>query len=135
MNTLKSFQPETWETVSRNLLTKMIAEFMYEDIIHPDMEKADGENQRCRLELKSGVTYTFEVKKRLFDSYRVHGDTIYRQENGEVKPADNPIQFLLDIQSTIGMNSMTAGHLIREYTHTLVADAYILEKRKTNSWI
>lgn len=130
MNTLKSFQPETWETVSRNLLTKMIAEFMYEDIIHPDMEKADGENQRCRLELKSGVTYTFEVKKRLFDSYRVHGDTIYRQENGEVKPADNPIQFLLDIQSTIGMNSMTAGHLIREYTHTLVADAYILEKKK-----
>jgi siderophore synthetase component len=88
MNTLKSFQPETWETVSRNLLTKMIAEFMYEDIIHPEMEKADGENQRCRLELKSGVTYTFEVKKRLFDSYRVHGDTIYRQENGEVKPAD-----------------------------------------------
>jgi siderophore synthetase component len=124
------FNPKSWEIVSRNLLAKMISEFMYEEIISPELIEQKVETCTYRLSLKNGVSYTFKAKKLLFDSYRVNSDTIMRHQSGTSSPASNPIQFLLDIQSTVGMSSGTTGHLIREYNHTLLADAHILEKKQ-----
>ncbi|MBA4496114.1 IucA/IucC family protein [Paenactinomyces guangxiensis] len=124
-----AFHPETWETVSLNLLTKMISEFMYEEIITPEKIETNDEADSYQLALQNGVAYTFRAKKRLFDSYRVFPETIRRHQDGSSAKAVNPIQFLLDLRSTIGMTSMTAGHLIREYNQTLIADAHILEKK------
>lgn len=112
----------------------MIAEFMYEDILSPEELDKDG-NGVCfyRLVLENGVIYTYQAKKRLFDSYHVWSDTIFREQDGEIHPAVNPIRFLLDIQEQVGIHPITAGHLIREYTHTLIADAYILEKKQNQT--
>ncbi|MFC7439651.1 IucA/IucC family protein [Laceyella putida] len=126
-----ALNPKSWETVSRNLLTKMISEFMYEDIIAPEYVKSEGDTVTYRLILNNGVEYTFQAKKRLFDSYRVLAETIQRHESGSSTQATNPNRFLLDLQNTIGMSSTTAAHLIREYNHTLIADAHILEKKQT----
>lgn len=123
--------PSVWETVSRNLLTKMIAEFMYEDIIQPQLIRSEGSFNCYLLELDNGVRYTFAAEKRLFDSYDVRGETIKREEKGQREPATNPIRFLLDLQGTIGMSKETTGHLIREYNHTLLADAHMLEHKRS----
>ncbi|OYD06491.1 iron transporter [Paludifilum halophilum] len=108
----------------------MISEFMYEDIISPDVIQSEGKKKTYSLELKGGIRYTFEAKKRLFDSFDVLPESIEREEAGRKIPAANPIQFLLDLQPTIGMSGETTGHLIREYHHTLLADAHILAKKQ-----
>ncbi|WP_088104100.1 IucA/IucC family protein [Halalkalibacter urbisdiaboli] len=127
-------QLECWNEVSLKLLTKMISEFMYEEIIHPTMIEEKAERTVYQLLLNEGeeeVCYQFEGKKRLMDSYRIYPDTIRCKRNGEWKQAYNPLQFILDIQKTVGMNPVTTGHLMKEYNNTLVADAHILKKKQT----
>ncbi|MDR6226418.1 IucA/IucC family protein [Desmospora profundinema] len=124
------FNQENWNTVSRNLLTKMIAEFTYEAILTPQPVETDEKKIRYRLPLSDGVEYTFQAEQRVFDSIRVFPETIQREENGRIEPALSPIRFLLDLQKAVAISPETAGHLIREYHHTLVADAHILEKKQ-----
>ncbi|QGH33287.1 IucA/IucC family siderophore biosynthesis protein [Gracilibacillus salitolerans] len=122
---------DTWEAVGEHLLTKMISEFMYEDIIFPTVVSEKENIIVYELKPNNKVIYQFEGKKRLMDSYHIFKDTIRRFENGNWEKGDNPIQFILDIQETVGMTSLTTGHLIKEYNNTLLADAHILEKKQS----
>ncbi|WP_227935543.1 IucA/IucC family protein [Alkalihalobacillus deserti] len=126
---------EIWNEVGLNLLAKMISEFMYEEIIHPEViEKVGGLTvYQLLLKEESGeeISYQFEAKKRLMDSYRIYPDSIRCKRNGKWEKTNNPIQFILDIQQAVGMNPLTTGHLIKEYNNTLLADAHILQKKKT----
>lgn len=120
--------PDVWETVSKRLLTKMLSTFMYEEIIAPVSETDAGtENGRVRywLSMDTGSDYRFEASERLMDSYHVYEETIERRTDGEWEQAVDPIQFLRDLQPTIGIDPLTAGNLIREYNNTLLADAHI----------
>jgi siderophore synthetase component len=129
--------PNVWETVSRRLLTKMLSEFMYEDIISPERIATDTDHittntdrTRYRLSMESGIGYRFEATERLMDSYHVYGETIERHtDDSGWHTATDPIRFLRDLQTTVGIESLTAGNLIKEYNKTLLADAHI-EARK-----
>jgi siderophore synthetase component len=121
--------PNVWETVSRQLLTKMLSEFMYEDIISPESLSTDNDRIRYRLAMEEDIGYRFEATDMMMDSYHVYGDTIERRADNDWHDATDPIQFLRDLQATIGIDSLTAGNLIREYNNTLLADAHI-EARK-----
>ncbi|CAM4006928.1 IucA/IucC family siderophore biosynthesis protein [Paenibacillus alkaliterrae] len=128
-------KPEIWDEVSLNLLTKMISEFMYEEIIHPEVVEEKGKRKVYRLELKAeheseNVKYQFEAEERFMDSYHVDSETIRRFSEGKWEAAVNPLQFILDIQQTVGMNPLTTGHLIKEYNNTLLADAHIFVKKQ-----
>ncbi|WP_332631660.1 IucA/IucC family protein [Halalkalibacter flavus] len=128
-------KPAIWDQVSLNLVAKMISEFMYEEIIHPEVIE---ETERCtvyQLVLKDKergqeVRYQFEGKSRLMDSYKIDSETIRCLRNGEWEKGNKPIQFILDIQKTVGMKSLTTAHLIKEYNNTLLADAHILQKKE-----
>ncbi len=122
-------RPEAWEVVSRELLAKMLSEFMYEEIIVPENVEERGGLAAYRLPLEGGVEYTFEARKRLFDSYRVTPDSIERAGNGEREPATDPQRFLLDLKDTVGMSAQTTAHLINEYGNTLLADAHIAARQ------
>ncbi|TWI54108.1 IucA/IucC family protein [Halalkalibacter nanhaiisediminis] len=129
---------DIWDEVGVNLLAKMISEFMYEEIIHPIMTKETEDRTVYQLVLKdreSGqeIRYQFEGKKRLMDSYRIYSDTIWCMRNGNWEKMRNPLQFILDIQETVGMKPGTTGHLIKEYNNTLLADAHILQKKQKQS--
>ncbi|MDV2682921.1 IucA/IucC family siderophore biosynthesis protein [Alkalihalophilus lindianensis] len=127
---------EIWDEVGLSLLAKMISEFMYEEIIKPEVVEETGERTFYHLPLakKDGkeVHYRFEAKKRLMNSYRVYTESIQVNRNDQWERALNPIQFILDIQETVGMKPLTTGHLIKEYNNTLLADAHILQKKKTS---
>ncbi|WP_100404185.1 IucA/IucC family protein [Bacillus solitudinis] len=131
-------KPANWEQVSLNLLAKMISEFMYEEIIQPDVIEDTESCTVYQLVLKESergqeVRYQFEGKKRLMDSYRINPETIHCLRNGEWEKGNKPIQFILDIQQTVGMKPLTTAHLIKEYNNTLLADAHILQSKQKQS--
>ena len=128
----EALDDRTWTLVSRRLLAKMLAEFAYEEIIDPTQETNRGEYDRYRLSCDE-VEYRFLAKRRVFDSYRVDPTSVERRgaDTDGWTAATDPVQFLLDARTTIGIGQGTASHLIREYNNTLVADAHIAA-RKSN---
>lgn len=129
----QALQPQYWQSVGRTLLAKMLSEFMYEEIIQPEVLESKGETNLYRLSLPEGIAYGFEAKRRLFDSYRVFPESIQRWEGNEWLPAFNPLQFVMDVHTAVGMTAETTAHLIKELNNTLLADAHIhAEKQERN---
>lgn len=131
----QSLQLQTWQIVGQRLLTKMIAEFLYEEILQPDVLETRNPLIHYQLNLPEGVAYRFQAKQRLFDSYRVLPDSLYRWDGNEWTAATNPLQFVLDIHTAVGMTAETTAHLIKELCNTLLADAHIQTakaERRTN---
>ncbi len=125
LQTLKqSLTSQRWQTTGRSLLAKMLAEFMYEEMIQPEIMKK-GEINLYQLSLPEGVAYQFEAKPCLFDSYRVIPESIQRCEGNEYSPAFNPLQFVMDVHTKIGMTAETTAHLLKELSNTLLADMHI----------
>ncbi|MCL7417528.1 MAG: IucA/IucC family siderophore biosynthesis protein, partial [Halalkalicoccus sp.] len=54
---------EVWETVERRLLTKMLEEFTYEEILTPRQVEAGEERATYRFDL-SDAGYRFEATER-----------------------------------------------------------------------
>ncbi|WLR52884.1 IucA/IucC family siderophore biosynthesis protein [Bacillus tianshenii] len=129
-NVKDTLTQQRWEKVNQQLLTKMIREFMYEDMLQPTVIEEKNNSNVYQLDLKSGVSYQFEAQPRLMDSFFVDEQSIQRFNQGEWKEAKNAIQFILDIQTTIGMTSETTGHLIKEYNQTLLADLHLDRQKK-----
>lgn len=121
----KQLKEDDWKKVNQRLMAKMLAEYMYEDMIHPTEERTNA----YRLEAKEGTVYTFRAEPRLFDSFDVDVRSIRLiTEDGE-KEADSAVDLLIDLQETIGMSPETTGHLIKELNATLIADVHLLNKR------
>lgn len=134
LKTLKTaLQPQNWENINRDLLAKMLSEFMYEEIITPEIIESINNNTKIyQLSLPSDIVYRFAAKSRLFNSYCVIPETIQRQKNNtKWQPATQVLQFILDINESIGMNPITAAHFIREMSNTLLADAHIYASKET----
>ncbi len=121
----QALQMQTWQSVGSDLLAKMLSEFMYEEIIQPEIVETKGESNLYRLSLPEGIVYSFEAKQRLFDSYRVIPASIQRWEETQWLPASNPLKFVLDVHIAVGMTSETTAHLLKELSNTLLADAHI----------
>ncbi|MGQ3412682.1 IucA/IucC family protein [Natrinema sp. LN54] len=123
---------DRWADAGRDLLAKILREFTYEDILEPervaddsndpDADSTDWSTYEVDLE---GTRYRFEAVERFWDSLSVRVDSIERDAGDGFEPADDPLQFVVDLEPTIDMDSITASHLVREYTNTLLADAHI----------
>jgi siderophore synthetase component len=118
-----------WRTVNRQLLRKILTEFMYEELIDPEPgETVHGWTTYC-LPLDQGIEYRFNAQERVFDSYRIDPQSIERREtDGEWTRPDDAVQFLVDAQNHIGIAERTLSHLVCEYNNTLLADAYIYRR-------
>ncbi|WP_373527150.1 IucA/IucC family siderophore biosynthesis protein, partial [Nostoc sp.] len=121
----QALQMQNWQSVGNTLLAKMLSEFMYEEIIQPEIVETKGDYHLYRLSLPEGIIYSFEAKQRLFDSYRVIPESIQRWEGTQWLPASNPLKFVLDVYIAVGMTSETTAHLLKELSNTLLADAHI----------
>lgn len=130
-----ALQSERWQKVSQKLLAKMLSEFMYEEIVKPECLQQTGDRQALyKLSLPEGIAYQFEAKQRLFDSYRVRPDSIQRWDGQIWQQGSSPFQFVLDCHTAVGMTAETAGHLIKELSQTLLADAHI-DRQKSEQQI
>ncbi|MFB6222789.1 MAG: IucA/IucC family siderophore biosynthesis protein [Haloarcula sp.] len=121
----------TWETVERRLLTKMLEEFTYEEIVMPRKVDSGDERATYRFDL-GGSSYRFEATERLMNSLHVYGDTIERRDgDGDWTEFTDPLGLLRDLGETTDLDGLTEGNLIREYKRTLLADAHV-EARNQN---
>ena len=116
--------PEVWETVERRLLTKMVAEFAYEEIVTPQPVATEGERSTYRFDLGE-ASYRFEATERLLDSLHVHEGTVERRTEGTWTTLDDPFRLLRDVGAATDLDGLTEGNLVGEYKRTLLADAHI----------
>ncbi|HZG70662.1 MAG TPA: IucA/IucC family siderophore biosynthesis protein [Chondromyces sp.] len=120
-----------WQEADRQLLAKMLQEFMYEEIIVPVLLLEKEGVRTYEWHDKKGTIYRFEAKPRLFDSFQVLAESI---EVIFIEETDVPLSLalLLSIQEEGKMTSSTAGHLVKEYLHTLVADTHLKGQGKSS---
>ncbi|MBX0322493.1 IucA/IucC family siderophore biosynthesis protein [Halomicroarcula sp. F13] len=123
-----ALDPDVWQTVERRLLTKMLEEFAYEEILDPRAVDGDADHAVYRFDLGEAI-YRFEAAERLLDSLSVDEGTVERRVDGEWKRLDDPLRLLRDLGETTDLDGLTEGNLVREYKRTLLADAHV-EARK-----
>ncbi|MYL49921.1 IucA/IucC family siderophore biosynthesis protein [Halobacillus litoralis] len=124
---------ENWKKANQQLMAKMFAEYMYEDMIQPEVLRVDGKTRAYELSVSTEKSYRFFAEKRLFDSFDVSADELIKVEQGVQEEADNAIEFLIDLKEIIGMSAETTGHLIKEMNATLIADVHLMEKTDRSS--
>jgi siderophore synthetase component len=129
----KILKKDNWKKVNRKLIAKMLSEYMYEDMIQPELLGEEGKTITYSMQVSQDKHYRYQAQKRFFDSFDVKWDTIEVIEGAETKAADSAIELLVDLQGIIPMSSETVGHLIKELNATLIADAHLLEKDPTPS--
>jgi siderophore synthetase component len=112
-----------WAHAGRRLLAKMLAEFLYEELLQA--EHLPTHDDAYRVALSDGVVYSFRARRRLFDGWRVDPGSVRRHTQGGEAPAADPIRLLLDLRATAGITASTAAHLVKELSATLVADTHI----------
>ncbi|MGG3640945.1 IucA/IucC family siderophore biosynthesis protein [Bacillus gobiensis] len=129
---LQMLTEKAWQEADRKLLAKMLQEFMYEEIITPTLLSKKEDTYYYEWRDKKGTVYRFEAKPRLFDSFHILVESI---DVNLIEDTDIPLSLglLLSIQEEGKMTGSTAGHLVKEYMHTLVADTHLKEKAKSSA--
>ncbi|MFC4436307.1 MULTISPECIES: IucA/IucC family protein [Natrialbaceae] len=120
---------EIWETVERQLLTKMLEEFTYEEILAPRAVERGDDRVTYRFDLDDAA-YRFEATERLMDSVHVHEGTVERRDGDEWTPLGDPLRLLRDLGEATDLDGLTEGNLVREYKRTLLADAHVEARRR-----
>ncbi|MFD5752707.1 IucA/IucC family protein [Streptomyces sp. NPDC127033] len=132
--------PAVWERVAGRLLAKTLGEFAYEEIIEPvpvaepatelatepvtRPGSADGSGPRpgsggYAVTLDAGETLTFRAERAAYGHWRVDPGSV----RCDGRPFTDPLRFLLLARRLLGLDGTTLGHLVRELTTTLAADA------------
>ncbi|WP_338320343.1 IucA/IucC family siderophore biosynthesis protein, partial [Streptomyces lonarensis] len=102
-----------WRNAARHLLAKMIGELSYEEVLHP---VALGEDRYELAVPDSGPPYRFRARRGAYGHWSVDPDSL--------GPEADPLAFVARTHDTLlGLTGDTTGHLIRELTATLSADA------------
>lgn len=125
-------EQDIWKTVNKQLLAKMLAEFAFEELLVPTVIDEEGDEKTYRLRFDS-ATYRYRARRGPFDSYRVIESSIDRRpaDSDRWFGARSPIQFLIDASNRIDIDDVTLAHLVREYYHTLVADAHFQSRKRS----
>ncbi|MDQ0793528.1 IucA/IucC family siderophore biosynthesis protein [Streptomyces sp. B1I3] len=121
---------EAWDRAAVRLLAKMLGEFAYEEVIEPARreEGPAGDTHGYTLRLDDGRILSFRACRGVYASWRVDPDSI--REGAAVEdgtsggtPFRDPLSFLVRARRLLGLDGATLGHLVRELTATLTADA------------
>ncbi|MFD3757885.1 IucA/IucC family protein [Streptomyces sp. NPDC058622] len=135
----------TWDAAARRLLAKMLAEFAYEDIVtpvpapvpvpapppvpSPVAVPVPAAGAAWTLTLDDGSTLAFQARRRAYGSWQVDPDTISLAPPppSEQPPTafGDPYAFLIRTRVLLRLEGPTLGHLVRELSATLSADARI----------
>ncbi|MFE4799742.1 IucA/IucC family protein [Streptomyces sp. NPDC056708] len=136
-----------WDGAAARLLAKMLGQFAYEEVIAPVRQDDGGDTYT--LGLDDGGTLSFSARRGVYGSWHIAPDSVLetcgsaresptdstrdsgrgapaeplRDRNSDTVPFRDPLQFLARARHTLGIDGATLGHLIREITTTLAADA------------
>ncbi|MFJ6216281.1 IucA/IucC family protein [Streptomyces sp. NPDC092296] len=124
------------------MLAKMLAEFAYEELLTPQADtstpartpdtatqtpatqtpgtQTPGTALPYRLPLSDGVEYRFLARRGAYGSWLIDPADITAAAN----PGADPLRLLQQARHQLGLSGDTTGHLVRELTATLLADAH-----------
>ncbi|GHJ96097.1 iron transporter [Streptomyces sp. NE5-10] len=108
--------PTAWARASARTLAKALGEFAYEEILTPVPADAP---DRYSLTLDDGRVLAFTARRGAYGGWRVDPDTITRDGH----PLTDPLDLLVGARRLLGLDGATLGHLIRELSTTLAAEA------------
>ncbi|MER5737725.1 IucA/IucC family siderophore biosynthesis protein [Streptomyces sp. NPDC002262] len=108
--------PTAWARASARTLAKALGEFAYEEILEPLPAGAPG---RYSLALDDGATLAFTARRGAYGGWRVDPATITCDD----RPLTDPLDLLVRARRLLGLDGATLGHLIRELSTTLAAEA------------
>ncbi|MFI2779163.1 IucA/IucC family protein [Streptomyces sp. ALB3] len=120
-----------WDRAAARLLAKMLGEFAYEEVIEPAprTDRGAGRTGDYTVPLDDGALLIFRARRGVYGSWRVDPATIREipaEDTGHTSagtPFRDPLRFLARGSRLLGLDGATLGHLIRELTATLTADA------------
>ncbi|WP_185027579.1 IucA/IucC family protein [Streptomyces candidus] len=115
-----------WDRASRRLLAKTLGEFAYEELIEPTRTDAPAtpEGLLHTVGLDNGEILSFRARRGSYGSWQIAPDTVeIRDEAGGRRPFHDPVRFLVLARRLLDLDGATLGHLVRELTATLAADA------------
>ncbi|MFF1833082.1 IucA/IucC family protein [Streptomyces sp. NPDC058231] len=139
-----------WDRAAARLLAKMLGEFAYEEIVEPTPQtvgsdttpQATGSDATPRsagsdtyaLVLDDGATLSFRAARGVYGGWHVVPDSMHVSDRNaspgsgqglraRTVPFRDPLRFLARAHRLLGLDGPTLGHLIREITTTLAADA------------
>ncbi|MFB7476688.1 IucA/IucC family protein [Kitasatospora sp. NPDC056184] len=107
-----------WQRAGRALLAKMLGEFAYEELVTPVETGTPG---AYVLKLP-GAEYRFTARRGAYDSWHVAPGSV----GCDAPEGADPLRFLAHARHVLGLRGDTTGHLLRELTATLTADAHLL---------
>ncbi|MFF9148934.1 IucA/IucC family protein [Streptomyces sp. NPDC014861] len=110
--------PTSWARASARTLAKALGEFAYEEILQPVPVGGDTPD-RYAVTLDDGTTLAFTARRGAYGSWRVAPDTITHDE----RPLTDPLVLLVGARRLLDLDGATLGHLIRELSTTLAAEA------------
>ncbi|MEV1025384.1 IucA/IucC family siderophore biosynthesis protein [Streptomyces sp. NPDC050264] len=135
---------ENWDRAGARLLAKLIGEFAYEEILRPlpagrDAAPAPGHRHPYTLavpgnEESHGGLVRFHARRGVYGSWQVEPDSIEWESapsatgdetagSAAREPFTDPLAFLLRVKHLLELDGTTLGHLLRELSVTLAADA------------
>jgi siderophore synthetase component len=114
---------DRWDRTGRALVAKMLAGFLYEELLAA--EPVAGDPGAWQVGLPGGVAYRFRAGRRLFDGWRVAEGSVRRRDQAGEEPATDPGRLLLDLREAAGVPAATAAHLLKELRSTQVADCHL----------
>ncbi|MFD6248637.1 IucA/IucC family protein [Streptomyces roseolus] len=110
--------PTAWARAGARTLAKALGEFAYEEILEPVAEGPESPG-RYTLALDDGTPLAFAARRGAYGSWRVDPDTITL----DGRPLTDPLDLLVRARRLLGLDGATLGHLIRELSTTLAAEA------------
>ncbi|MED7951176.1 IucA/IucC family siderophore biosynthesis protein [Kitasatospora sp. NPDC058201] len=125
-----------WQRAGRALLAKMLGEFAYEELITPvetgtPVPTGDRAGTGDRTGTGAGrdhllklpeAEYRFTARRGAYGSWLVDPASVRCTRPDGL----DPLRFLPYARHVLGLRGDTTGHLIRELTATLIADAHLL---------
>ncbi|QKW09603.1 IucA/IucC family siderophore biosynthesis protein [Streptomyces sp. NA04227] len=140
----------SWQRAERTLLAKTLAEFAYEEILRPLPRPQDGTSdghpptrpepdgvlgqvQTYAIQLDAPDSeLTFRARRGSYGGWQVDASTITLTEAGRApRPFGEVTGFFTRARATLGLDGTTLGHVLRELTRTLAADARLGESAPT----
>lgn len=122
----KTIKPKYWQLANRNLLAKILSEFMYEELIETKIYKLSDDSYEHHFIVNQDLKYIFTASPRIFGNWQVIPESISCIHKKSKTSELQVNEFITNIYQQIGIDGLTFGHLLRELNHTLIADCHLL---------
>ncbi len=116
-------EPERWERANRELLAKLLTEFMFEELVTP--ERA---GDTFRLPLPGAGELTFTGRLRFLGQWRVDPASLTWTVAGRDAPVPDVAELVARLAPVIGVDPSTTAGAVVELSNTLLSDSYQLAR-------